>query len=737
MGLVSRGGLGRWHPWIVGGVMLLMLGSCRAIAGLHDVTYLAADGACATPVLPAAGNGRVRLVNGGTQGGSVDFCLRVSGASDWGSPVLSAGPAACDTGLTYAHVTVPFAVPAGAIDVEAVPVGSSCDVAATSQAMGVAVGDSTARAPVVTLVRYGGGTNPEHIAALSEEPPGSITTSGPYSYALRLVNAVSSGQAISAGFAASKSLPTTIPLLLLPEAIAPGGVEPPSNVVPGFRAFDAQGYSDPPPSEVTFAVVLQSQHNALFTFQTSGDPDVQTLFAIGDSGDDAHPIRGLLCEDATSSESGDAGGGGGTGILAACTLSDLPSLAVDTFNTGLYGGQAAFNDERRSAVYDAIAGRPSDLMCLIETSLDADAIVQHASGTFPYSYFVRTDLDTQPTDPTDAEGNTPPPPTGPPCAGIDPSIVSSIYQCSAQNCTNTGDLNGYVATTNCLSASCAGPITQLYYQGQQQDACVDCIIYYANAELPLSTGLKACTSDPRQPFSSNGMNATLMLSRYPLINTQAFILPGTGFRRVVLYAQVKLEDQVVDFFCGHFVSPLIDGVIPYVGNYGVDIPNQENGWEDEQILQARKIVPWIKATTTYPAIIAGDWHATALVTGTSADGGTTTVLADQSRAVMQLFDQSLGGAFLRAEPDGYKATCEYCPSPQNVYNVGSGVLPEDFTPTFLKGFPPGATVEDSLWGMNNTVPLTSIPDEPAPAPFGPISIYYGRLLRVLRPPVHN
>ena len=103
---------------------------------------------------------------------------------------------------------------------------------------------------------------------------------------------------------------------------------------------------------------------------------------------------------------------------------------------------------------------------------------------------------------------------------------------------------------------------------------------------------------------------------------------------------------------------------------------------------------------------------------------------------MQLLDQGLGGAFLRAEPTPYTPVCEYCPAPQNVYNAGSGVLPEDFTPTYLKGFPGAATQVDTLWGQENKVPLTSIPDEPAPAPFGPISTYYGRLVRVLRPPVN-
>jgi hypothetical protein len=163
------------------------------------------------------------------------------------------------------------------------------------------------------------------------------------------------------------------------------------------------------------------------------------------------------------------------------------------------------------------------------------------------------------------------------------------------------------------------------------------------------------------------------------------------------------------------------------------VAGQENGWEDEQDLQATRTVPWIKATAQHPAIIAGDWHSTVQVTAPDPEGGTTVVLDPQSPEVIELFDQSLDGAFVRAEPSPYQPVCEYCPAPQNIYNAGSGVLPEDFTPMFLYKFPASSTVEDSLWGQGNTVPLTSIPYESAPASTGPVSPYWGRLVRVLRP----
>ena len=539
----------------------------------------------------------------------------------------------------------------------------------------------------------------------------------------------------------TNSVPPVI-TTLLPVPIPPGGVEPPA-LFPLLHSFDQYGYCAPPLTPLTFGVLLVDQLDAQlegpqdpnFTFGTEGDePDVQTLFAIGDSHDTSHPARGLLCDDPSD----------GSTLFAKCGLSNLPSLVVETFNTSLYGADAPFFDQRRSYVYEAIAARTSDLMCVIETALDVDEIVSHAQGNFPHSYFVTTNLDTTPTDPTNAQGVTPPPPSGPPCNGIDPSIVQSIYQCIAQNCTDTGDMTGHISTTSCLSEACVGPFAQIYEAGPQQNACFECIVYNATSEYPLSTGQQACTTDSRQPFSYDGMNGTLMLSRYPLTNTQAFILPGTGFRRVVLYAQVTLEDQTVDFFCGQFVSPLIDSELPYEGNYG-DTSSTANGWEDEQDLQAQKTVPWILATAAHPAIIAGDWHATIQTSESDSDGGagpdagTMVVLDNQSPEVIKLLDQSYGGKFVRADPIGYKASCEFCPAPENVYNTGN-VFPEDFTPTFLYGnngkdFPANATVEEELWGQANTaVPLMSIPYEPAPTPpSGPLAEYYGRTVRILRP----
>ena len=99
-------------------------------------------------------------------------------------------------------------------------------------------------------------------------------------------------------------------------------------------------------------------------------------------------------------------------------------------------------------------------------------------------------------------------------------------------------------------------------------------------------------------------------------------------------------------------------------------------------------------------------------------------------------DQSYGGAFVRAEPPGYVPLCEYCPAPKNPYN--GTVNPEDYTSTFLLGFPPNAAIADEQWATDpGAVQLHPTPyRQPPPGGTGPLSQYFARLVRIVRPPVH-
>src|SRR5271170_640725 len=92
---------------------------CQIIANLQPRQD---DPLSTTCTLPSTGNGRIRLVNVANVGTS-DFCFRTSGTTDWGNPVFrdDGQDPLCLGGLPYEQATVPFSVPAGQIDVKAIP----------------------------------------------------------------------------------------------------------------------------------------------------------------------------------------------------------------------------------------------------------------------------------------------------------------------------------------------------------------------------------------------------------------------------------------------------------------------------------------------------------------------------------------------------------------------------------------------------------------------------------------
>jgi hypothetical protein len=698
---------------------VLVVAGCRGVAGLRDLSYAPpTDAACVAPVLEGSGNGMVRLADLSTKAGYADFCIRTSGGS-WSGSVFASGGPSCQPGLAYPQVTVPFAAPVGHIDVKTIPAGASCDADATSEIDGVPVGDARISeagqgAPVVTLVRYG--DSAEHLAALPEEPSSTAATG---TYEVRMVNALSSGGPINVGFAGGASLPQTVtPALRNP--IQPGHAG--SGNEGANWDFDPEGYTTlPDAGGLYIAAVLQGQTNAQFVATTPEYADRQTLFAIGAVGDAAYPVRGLACQDIPPAAS--------PSLLASCGLTALPNLSVDTVNASLYGADAPFENARRPYIEQAIAARSTDLVCLLEADRDTDkaSLAAAAMVQFPYSYYVNTTLATQPTDPATADGGVPRAPTMAPCAGADPATVATAYQCVEQNCSGPGGASGHISTAGCLSEEC---LLQLLPLQSKAASCFDCMLYYLVSELPISAGQTACTqqTQPEQvPLAFDGMAASMILSHYPLKNMQSFILPSTGFRRMVLYAQVDIGPETIDFYCGQLSSPLIIADVPYTGSYGQG--TSTNGWENEQQLQVQEVISFVEKTSGASgnrAIIAGDWHAS--TQDLAADGGV--IVGATSPEIMA----SLGAAFQAQEPPGYVEGCNFCPAPQNPYN--GQIEPGDFTHTFLRGFPASAVTDDEYWDTSSTAvaPITGILGEPAPpGGAGPVWEYYPRQVYVLLP----
>jgi hypothetical protein len=717
--------------WGAAGALALALAGCTALAGYRDYTYAAPSAAtCAPVVLPTAGNGRIRLVNAGTVGAASDFCVRASGTSDWGSPLFFAGPkAGCDTGLAYATATAPFAVPSGSIDVEAIAPGGSCGKGATSSATSLVVGDETQGAPVLTVIRFGGGSGAEQLVAHAEEPGAQGANAQ-----LRIVNALSGPQSINVGAVSSTTLPQSIGSTVFPQSISIGDVSSPGSTVlgpadgTGYLSFEAYG--------ATLGLVLANDTSAFAAFEVTEGR--QSVFAIGDPQNNTHPIRGLVCPERPVTTTPDASA---AALLAPCVQTDLPTLSIDTVDTSLYGAGAPYEGERRDAVYAAIAARPSDVICLtdIDDQSDKDGVASAAKSAFPYVYEITTDLTTRPTDPAQADGGIPPTPTAPPCNGVGASDLQAIFACTASKCSTTGDMTGTLAfTDDCLSQACTPPFTQVYGHGDQGNACFDCVVDYLTSFQTLAYAQSECTSDARSPFAFNGQSTAMILSRYPLANTDSYVLPSTGWRREILYAEIELEDVPVDFYCVELTTPGLDADEPYVGSYGQDVTtvlsdggvSLENGYEDEQNLQVQRAIGYIRqksAQTGRAAIITGLWNSSVA----AQDPAGNTLVAGASPEVTRALDDSYdGGAFVRAAPAGYQPACEQCPTnPYDTY-----LPPLDYTATYLFQYPASSTTDESLWGTANDVPIHGSEYEPAPdGGLGPVFEIYPRNVRVVRP----
>ncbi len=723
----------KWRE-AVGGSVLLALAGCTAIAGYRDYTYAPRENPTCEPVaLPTHGDGLIRLVNAGTSDAASDFCVRATGTSDWGTPVFYAGAkAGCATGLAYATATVPFAVPSGQIDVEAVAPGASCASTPTSTAHAIAVGSSAQGGSVVTVLRMGGGSSAEQIVAHAEST--GVSKAG--GELVRIVNGLSGGASINMGVVSGNTLPQTIPSFDFPAAIASGGVAPLGQTALG--PVDALGYLDIEIYGAQLGLAISGSTSAFAIFGLLGSFDTdETVFAIGDPQNNGHPIRALECTDGRPAAG--APDAGQSGLLAACTLTALPTLSVDTVNAALYGAAASFEVQRRAAVYAAIAARQSDVMCLaeVDTQADKDGIIAAAKAWFPYSYYITTDLSTQPSDPTQEDGGTPAVSTTPPCGPVDPTKVQNIFKCTATHCSEDGGLGSPIVTDSCLGAECTLPFAQIYEDSLQDDECFDCIIDYLTSFSTLTEAQTACTTDPHQGMAFTGQSPGMILSHYPLANTDSIVLPSTNWRRQVLYAEVQLPDAPVDFYCGQFSPPAIDADQPYDGYYGADKTTNladggvaiENGYEDEQNVQVKRLIAYVtqkSKATGRPAIISGFWDSSVLAS--DAQGNVLTNAS--SPEVMQAMDSQYGGPFMRADPQGYQAFCDECP--QNPYYPGE--LPLDVQATFLFQYPPGSTTDESIWGTDDTVPIVGNAYNPAPdGGVGPPFEVYPRNVRLVRP----
>ena len=378
-------------------------------------------------------------------------------------------------------------------------------------------------------------------------------------------------------------------------------------------------------------------------------------------------------------------------------------------------------------------------------ALPIATLIIQAAKQFPYVYEIDTTTATQPDDPPQEDGGIPAPPTGPPCGPpVSGTQVTSAYSCAAQKCagqSEDGGIGPLDQNTSCIVTSCLLDFAPLYFPVQTSpvetadDICFDCVLLnMLDPTETLPEGQSICTGSLEPAFMYQGQTPLLVLSKYPFNSMKSYTYPSTGIQRGILKVQVQFEDNLsIDVFCTQLASPQLDSSLPYVGNYGQDVPSLdggpgENGWADEQALQAKRAVSWIQSEVQrdgVPGVVMGTFYSTIGVPAPADEDAGALATGTLSPVVMQTLDNGEdGGAFQRAEPYQYARDCDTCPA--NAYTPGHAPL--EFQPMFLVAFPAGQvwTASETLWATDNgAVPLTSTPFEQAPSGnAGPLSTYY-------------
>jgi hypothetical protein len=715
--------------------------------------------------LPTKGVAQIRIANLVPSDTSADFCIRPSGTTDWGRPVMRNGGtgAICQAGMPYATVSVPFAVSAKKVDLKAIAAGGPCSEPATSEVDGVTLGPA-----VTTIARMGGGTAKvkEMIGAFPEE-----ATPDKSGLAMRVINAMPGSAPIELGTATCQgtscsnvSLPVNASAVLFERPVGFGEFESAGPTTTPYTV-DKQGYMLFESGGFAFVLVPENDTKAVIAWYQPGGAFTRTMYAVGDPQDVAYAVRGLYCDDFAADSKNP--------LLASCTLTSLPNFTVDTVSLGLFGGNTTAETERKPLIYRTLQAEDADFVCVLEASepdVNAQGIVALKTAGLSNVYNPPSQIGTPPTDPTDWNGSTPPTMLpNPPCAGnVPPSDFDAALMCAVNTCnTNTGSESGELLAdytcpgstvctpSSCLSSSCVGPFIPLVtsYPG-----CFNCMVENVLSFQTYAVMKANCTQSTLYPFAFNGADPVILASRFPFAKnadgsdaTDVLFLPSTGYRRAVLHARVVPDaldpTKTVDFFCGYYTSPLLNGGLPYTGNYSKNMtyPDEPapgtNGWRDEQNLQARRTVPFVKAHSTGPTIIAGDWHSSVHQPQnvTTPSSSTPWTVGDQSPEISEYFTSSQGGGFIPAHTAAWGYPCQFCPSvnSSNVNNpydpppAQQGVQGFDFLTTYLygSGFSASSVTSESI---TNTAAIVQY--DPANASLmGPISEYYARRIVLIRP----
>ncbi len=368
-----------------------------------------------------------------------------------------------------------------------------------------------------------------------------------------------------------------------------------------------------------------------------------------------------------------------SGMLVGCgseagdnTASSPLPVRFGAISLVLDGAFAPYLAERTAVAPDTVGGFPADVLCVSQVMRQEDkqAIAQAAALEFPFSGWVPTDLDSQPDDPRTQDGSVPALPTTPPCGTADLSTkADAVLDCIKAQCSTVpGSEEGRMSEGSCAVQKCTGSFSQLLFGNSDSKRCFSCLLYTGMSER-IKDIRSACENDARAGFTFQGGNGLLILSRFPLSDVRAWVLPSTSWREILLSATLSPPGvSPVDVHCLTLQGPHSSATQPYTGVYANGATG-DDAWFAESKLQAQRVVEHLSAQSgARPTVIWGDYYVGPDVTG--EDGPPLTGVVPEAFSI-------LAGAFREAVSQGYAPVCTTCG--ENPINGGRADLPGAWT----------------------------------------------------------
>jgi len=584
-------------------------------------------------ILPGTGDATLRVGNLVPSTARVDACLSRSGGASPidGKPILASATGSCPPGLGYKDVTVPFKVESGTYAVALVPAGSPCS--ATPIATGQVTATSASGSGVYLL---GDGTTAPTTLTLGEETPHGLESS------FRFVHAIADLGPLDFDLTVPGSVPATIQAVVCP-AVAFGTLGTSTNTQ---LPSDALGYEQISLLGGTLAIGAGPTGTSSVTITAvpsfSGG-DSYTAFAIGAADNPSFPGELYVCNEMEAD-----------GVLTQCANGGSTDVTVDVFDPYLWGPFAPLVPLRQPAVIAAIAGLTSDVVCIPDAFPDAvdEAIIAQAKATFPYSVHFNDTLTTAVDDPTLADGGLPPAPTMPPCGGGLDAQLDPFLSCVSQFCTDpldSDDASVIQEPSACITANCSAQAEALIIGTDLQTLkCWTCAIFSLQGTATIGQARAACTTDVHAGYAFTGQSGSTVLSRYPIVNAEQWVLPATDWRSSIIRAPITLPGgKELDAYCMLLSDPVSSLTVPYTGAYGSGQTGAA-GWLAELQLQAQKAVAYVQRKSPgIPAVIAGEFY-----TGPAAADGTPAF----NPSAYQIFASAFALAATASGPPG----CTFC-----------------------------------------------------------------------------